>query len=563
MSWIETIAPASLGFPDKIKSWREDQAQAIQDALDSDARFVAMQAPPGLGKSAIGVAAAMISKSPAAYLTITKALMDQVERDFGGTGKLASIKGANAYRCEDPNSESAYTCEEMARWCRFCECSTHEKRCSPVWCSDWANACPRRQAYQQAVQSPLILTNYAYWYNLNRAPAASALSQGLEMLILDEAHDAPDTIADLASVTFTPRDLWNLNSRGPKHQESVEEWVEWGEAVIDAAASNPSFWEPLRKRHSSDIRFHAVKEKLVRKLKEVASISSAGGWAADPVSGVGVKLTPLWPRHHAKVVFGDTPKVILMSATITPLTLRLLGIPSTDYDFFLYPYSFERVSKTVHVQTAKVGAKSFGSEEGSERKRFWLQTIVRFLEDRADRKGLIVVPSYGLAIEIASYLETERPDLYRYLRTHTSSNTGAAIESFKAERQPCWLISPAVSTGYDFPGDQCEFVLIPKLFFAPSQSNVMQKRIEKNKLYLGNLMAQKLIQASGRGRRHATDPCEVVILDDNYIWSRRAYQSCFAAWFRCPTVKGLPKPPPSIRQLAELNEELGRTTPNK
>jgi Rad3-related DNA helicase len=566
MSWIHNVPPSSLGFPDKITSWREDQAQAIQDILDSDARFVALQAPPGLGKSAIGIAAALISQDAAVYLTITKALMDQVEQDFSGTRKLAAIKGANAYQCADleleDGSPSGYSCEEYQKWCKFCHCPEHlNKKCSPVWCEKWANRCPRRQAYQNAVRAPLTLTNYAYWHRLNRSPHPSALADGIKLLILDEAHDAPETIADLVSVSFTPRDLWYLGARGPKNTDSARAWSEWAEETIEQAASTPGFWEPLKKRHSSHVKFTLAKERLGNKLKEAASISGFDNWAVDPVSQTGAKLTPLWPGAHAKSMFLDIPKIVLMSATITPLTVRLLGIKPEDHDFLLYPYSFDRVSKTVHVQTTQVGTKAF-APGGKGNKRLWLDTIVRFLEARTDRKGLVTVPSYALAEEIASYLREEHPHLYKLVRTHNSDTTGLVIESYKADPNPCWLISPAVATGYDFPGSQCEFVLIPKLFFAPSQSQVMKARIKKNKLYLGNLMAQQLIQASGRGRRSKTDPCEVVILDDNYIWSSRAYRSCFAAWFKCPTIRRLPKPPPSIRRLAELEEELKDGTTN-
>src|SRR5258708_5911192 len=101
-------SPKSLGFPAKFEKWRVNQSEAISDFLGSSKRFVGQMLAVGGGKTAVGIAQAVISKSRTMVLTSTKGLQTQILDDFEPMG-LKTVMGKGSYQCA---GVSERTCEE-------------------------------------------------------------------------------------------------------------------------------------------------------------------------------------------------------------------------------------------------------------------------------------------------------------------------------------------------------------------------------------------------------------------------------------------------------------------
>jgi ATP-dependent DNA helicase DinG len=88
----------------------------------------------------------------------------------------------------------------------------------------------------------------------------------------------------------------------------------------------------------------------------------------------------------------------------------------------------------------------------------WVGLIDRILDARGDRKGIIHTTSF----ERARYLQQYSRHSGRLL-LNESRNTRDVVSAFKSTQRPMVLVSPSVTTGYDFPYAECEFQVIGKV----------------------------------------------------------------------------------------------------
>lgn len=554
-NWLEKLEPRKLGLPDRYTSWRPYQAEAVYKALEDEHRFTPMQLPTGAGKSVLSMAVAMVESVRAVYLTSTKALQDQLLRDFSSCG-LVLIKGRNNYRCV--GSDGVYSCEEFSRDCRAKICPIHgpkHKECTADSCDSWAGRCPYRLAYQDAIRSDLVVTNYSYWVQVNRFAAGLG---PVQMLICDESHNLPEELCRLMSTTLTPEDLMVLDATQPEYDNITHAWKEWSDELITRMVANGTE-EALRRASVSEhggrdfVRARHRLEMVMRKVQVIRDIE--GHWVVESVRD-GWQFDPVWPfQHTERWLWCGVPKVVLMSATLTPKTMGLLGIAKDKYEFQSYPYVFPRRNAPVYqIESATVNYKM---QEANKIR--WLGMIAQALKRRTDRKGIVHTVSYERRNEILNYLAARHPDLVRFCMTHEPRETADVIRKFKQSPEPRWLISPSVTTGHDFPGEQCEFVIWTKLPFPSSQTQVMKARQKEDKQYAGYLMIQELIQGAGRGMRSGSDHCETLIMDNNWKWVSRRFAHMIPDWFTVQYRDTIPPPPPRLALIREM-EEGGSST---
>jgi ATP-dependent DNA helicase DinG len=147
--------------------------------------------------------------------------------------------------------------------------------------------------------------------------------------------------------------------------------------------------------------------------------------------------------------------------------------------------------------------------------RGWISRIDQILRSRPKLKGIIHCTSYARQKDIYS-LSTER----RRLIWHSSWNTQAKIDEFRNTREDSGavFISPAISTGYDFPASQCRFQIIAKIPMVDTRSKIMQARLAEDADYGDYLTAQDLTQMCGRSMRADDDWCQTLICDDHWAW---------------------------------------------
>lgn len=534
------LSPDDLGFPSKFSSWRGNQSDAIARILDSESRFVGLSMPTGDGKSGVYVAAAQVTGGRTVVLTSTKGLQSQLLSDFGGLG-MVDIRGRANYQCQiapDVNCEVG----------RFCHCSATNDR------SAAESKCPYRRAYNQALASNLVVTNYSYWALIHK------YGEGLgpvDMLVCDEAHDAPDEVCSVMTVTISVQDVERrLRADWPTEPDSTDCWKQWAKGMRGRVQTllDDAQREVLTFGHTSRlVREVGHLTNLQRSLSVISEIE--GEWVAELNRNNGYTLAPVWPHQYAEdVLFLGVPKIVLVSATILPKTCHLLGIEDEDLEFYDYPSSFPpRRSPVYYIPTVRVNHK-WTSEDAA----LWLDHIDRIIGSRLDRRGIIHSVSYDRRDLILN-----RSKYARYMITHSPGSEAAMeqVRRFRNTPPPVILLSPSVTTGYDFRYTDCEYQIICKVPFPDTRSKIVQSRCgrlaakgsaerERGQEYEIYSTVQTLVQESGRGMRAADDQCETFVTDDQINWIERAYKHLIPLWwrrlFRRPSRGTFPVPPPPL-----------------
>lgn len=505
-----TLTPADLGLPaERFPAYRPGQMRAILDVAGDERRWSLLSAPTGAGKSLINVSLTKLLDVRALYLVGTKGLQSQLLPEFESVG-MVDIRGHRNYACAIPDAGKYDP-----------TCSLPREKC--LYAADVAIA----------QQAPIVVSNYAYWMSLAKY-ANPALLGDFDLLIFDEAHTAPDWLADFCTITLNSAEVKTLlNLTLPFDAlDDVSAWSAWAaDARRVALRRHKEVKESTG--NSRSIRLQQILE-LGRDLAVLASVANSGiEWVAQKANR-GARFSPVWAHPYAEqYLFRGIPKIVLCSATLSPEIIRYLGIPKDESRYWEVASGFDpRRRPFIYVPTVRVDRRM---NEGQT--RIWINQIDSTIDDRLDRKGIIHSRSYSRAQEIV-----RRSRHSGIMMTHSSRDTRETIERFRRAAAPCVLVSPSVEEGFDFVGDECRFQIIAKIPFIDGRDPVTKARSKQDKGYVNYVAALSLVQMTGRGMRSASDACETFIFDDHWSWFRN--KATFASWFRQACVWANEVPPP-------------------
>lgn len=509
--------PPALGLPDKFPAWRPLQIRAVQHGVESNKRFVAQSLATGSGKSLSNVMQGMLA-GRTVYLTATRALQGQLLDDFAECG-MTDIRGRANYTCAYGRSGNV-TCEDGSHL----GCRAHKE-----------GACDYVNALNLAKGMPLVDANYAYWMSVNKYGEGIG---DVDMLVCDEADSAVDAICNMMTVELTNRELHSLKLPVPKADTDMHAWRQWAlnaSGVVESRLEQESAMLKREPGNADALRSLRLTKTLKQKVDTL--FMSVGEWIADVThdytsdggrTHTGYRFDPVWPAEYAEeLLFCGVPRVLLTSATLSRKTCKLLGIADADLAYYDYPGVFDpRRSPVTWIKTgARVGENMSESEV-----RGWIARQDQIMRTRPRYKGIIHCNSYVRQKDIYR-MSSERA---RFI-WHNSWNTQAKIEEFKAlpEDSGAVLLSPAVTTGYNFPDAQCRFQIVAKLPLVHRSSKLMKARLEHDSDWADNLEAQTFQQLIGRPVRSTPDWCQHFVCDDHWAWwyPKMLRKNLLKAWF--------------------------------
>lgn len=493
--------PAAFGLPPAFEFWRPDQQAAFQLMLDAPARFVGLTMPTGSGKSLAYMAAMVIGQGRGVALTSTKGLQDQLATDFSEMG-LMDLRGQKNYPCKAllPGGEldglhhgdGVPTCDEGP-----CHAG--------ATCSLKEAGCEYYDRVRMAALRPLLCTNYAWWLAQKRY--AGGLGK-VDLLVLDEAHQAADELAGALTIKL---DKWLLKAVGVESQPpeggAIQTWRQW--AGFHSGRLRKKL-EHLGKPGSANEVKYRRRVKAVERVLTNLSGMEIGNWIEDHEPDAW-KFEVLSPAAYAEeLLFQGAKKVVLLSATLTQKTLSLLGIKE-DAVLWECPSRFPVARRPVYfIPTCKVDSRM-----KPEHWTMWGNRIDQIVGPRQQVKGIAHTVSYKRAQYLLTFSQHTG-----HLITHSNKpgELAKVVAQFKKSQKPGLLVSPSLSTGWDFPYAQCRYQIVTKLPFPDTQSKVLKARCEIDPDLLAYLTMQSLEQSVGRGMRAEDDWCETFIIDDNWKW---------------------------------------------
>jgi Rad3-related DNA helicase len=552
-------SPDSLGLP--FDRWRPGQPEAILHAIDTLQRFDGLVLPTGFGKSLVYMAIAHLTGWRTVILTSTKALQRQLDRDFGADLSTALVQGQRAYLCHAlaPGGELVAQFGDLAR--RGPAMVDHGPCHLGVDCSLKSHGCAYFDSLRHATSRQIVLTNYAWWFAQVRQ---AQIPLRPDLLVLDEAHAAPDSLADALGATITPDSIatYFQQERLPRADAlDAVGWVSWARqrsiilATMLTGASPRSRDAVIRIRQG---------QALLMGLQRIGQIDPKLLLVSEDRDGV--RFDVVWAAAYAEQwLFRGTRRVILTSATMTRKTADLLGILDKELSFYEAGDGFPLHRRPVYIApAAKPGTVYFDTDPKGvqvdhrltpQDELAWLAHIDAIIGGRLDRKGIIHTVSYH-----RRDLILKRSAHAHRMITHSRTDAQHQIQTFKEAPPGTVLVSPAVTTGYDFPYTECEYQILGKIPFPDRRDPVTAARTIVDAQYPNHVAMQELVQAVGRGMRSPDDQCETFICDAHASWFLSKHADLAPRWFRRAVSKltpgTVPTPPPSLPRSLTAGSEV-------
>jgi ATP-dependent DNA helicase DinG len=532
--------PCELGAPERFKEWRAEQVDAVMRLTDSPLRHACYNMPTGSGKSVTAVMAGRMLDVRTLILTSTKALQQQYLKDQLSE---ADVRGQQNYECVAVRRDGALREFGGRRsWTGVDRGPCHVG----VKCWMKIGGCPYFDAVRYSLDQQIITTNYSYWLAVGKALKADRGVESLGkfgLLVLDEAHAAVDEACAALRIELPRGELSGLlNIRPLELDAPVDKWRVWGTAALRV-------WADEMDRATQAMRGSYVDPDIVAEYRELQRLGTAleevsklsGDWVVgESWRKTHVTFDPVWPTAYTEgLLFRGVPRVLLTSATITQKTLDILGVPTGECEYVEYPSTFDVARRPVYIlrNAPRVDYRMDEATEG-----WWVSIIDNFLRTRleAGRKGIVHCVSYARMNRLVQLSQFRD----HFIVNKDGTQTQHAIERFKTSSDPVVLVSPSVTTGEDFPYDECRFVIIPKLPFIDTRDPIAKKREASMPGYGGYLMMNTLVQSSGRGMRAADDWCETIVVDGHAQWAMPKFKEYAPAYFRDSWrwVNALPEP---------------------
>lgn len=520
---MKVASPHQYGLPEKFASWRPGQEEALIQLERNTKRVMGLCAPTGFGKSAVIVAHAIQSGLPTAIVTSTRGLQNQYLKDFASIG-LVDLRGRRNYKCDMKPDDPNYTCEEG-----------YESRCP----YKGTVACSCSQAEIAAGTSNLVVTNYDKWCSARRF--GLGLSH-IQQVIFDEGHHAPQALASAMQVVLNHREVVDgLKLDFPGHPECEEFsiWKAWASiARVEAERAMLAARQRIQgvaDPKASWVRHYTHMRNLTRRLS-ILAMARAEDWIVDEIdNGSSYQFDPVRPARYAEAaLLLQVPKIVVISATLRPKTLHMIGVGKENYNFTEFDSDFDpRRCPTYYIPTMRVDKRA------NDLSMLWVR-LDQVAAKRRDRKGIIHTVSYQRQQDILG--------ISRFADSMIINEKGEPptdiVDAYKASGPGTILVSPSVGTGYDFPGRDCEWQFICKIPFEPP-SKIVKARERDDPEYRSYQAMQSLVQAFGRGVRSKEDQCENFIGDCHLDWFLPRYghlaPRSFHNFFR--RVDVVPQPP--------------------
>jgi hypothetical protein len=510
------------------------------------------------GKSALAVGLAQLlpETDRVLILTSTKALQAQVADQFHETG-LRDVQGKSNYKCVAGSRGGDHADTNAESWV-----SVDHGPCftSGVQCQLALGGCSYFDATKAARRARIVSSSYAKWIS---TPDPDKEFGKFDWLICDEAGDAEQWLTDSLRVDLRRYEVESLlhvawPSRDPGMGSTrISDWREWAHHTRAISEGALRTGEAALKDAVSSGRATGEIVGRVGRLREINSAITTlrtmrGDWVLDDLRVydrvIGVVFDPVWPAPYAEsLLWRGIPRVVLMGATLVEKHMDILGVPRTDRSFTSYPSMFAVARRPiVFVKFEPALKMSYQSEKDESVRRRVVEFGDRLIADRLDRKGLIHTVSYARRDWIVSR------SVHRELMvTHakSSESTRAAVTRFKEMPAPAVLISPSVSTGWDFPMCDAEWGWVPKLPFENRDSALVQARIAIDPVYLDFRMANTLTQMVGRLMRSSGDSSQMVVTDSQFGWHPWRHKALYSQHIleSIRVTTELPHPLPKLR----------------
>jgi len=536
--------PMTDFFP--LGSMRDGQNRSlifIQKAIALGYHDIVIEAPTGIGKSAIGAAACYWAASvpglfteegglcvPGGYYLVTqKLLQDQLSHDIAGYkyGRSTSLK-----------SSSEYPCPKF----KTCQCGMAAQR-SKCDCLE-KGTCPYRQVYDCFVRSDLSITNYPYFFTEHTYVGKL---KPRNVVVCDECHTLEKQLLKFGELSVSDKFLqeWEIHLQArPKSEDSedISAWLE--EHYIPIAEERVDTVKFLMEEGNLDDAKLRQATSLINHVQKLTLTlhglrTEPDNWVTwketDPKKGEVINARPLDASPYVKMLTTSGAVRIYMSAYPgdKEVFCRSIGLEPPHVAWLTLGSTFPVENRPIVM--GLIG--SMGKKNVDASLPAVLRTCEKIMSKHADEKGIIHCNSYRLGEQIVDHFATSE-HAQRMIFPKTAEEREEAFRTHTTSKEPTIIVSPSMTEGFDFSGDLARWQIIAKMPYPYLGDRQIAAKKDLDPAWYDAQTVGTIIQSTGRVVRSETDRGVTYILDADFLflWDRR--MSMFPRWWRDAMVWG-------------------------
>ena len=522
----------------------------IQKAIDLGYHDIVVEAPTGVGKSAIGATACYWSGSTAGlftedgglcvpggyYLVTQKLLQDQLSHDIVDYkfGRSCSLKSSSEYPC--PKFK---TCQcGMAATMSKCECIA-------------ANTCPYRRTYNIFTRSDLAITNYPYFFT-ERTYVGQLKPRSV--IICDECHTLEKQLLKFGELSVSDKFLedWEIRLKARPVSDDLEDICTWMEdhyiPIAEERKERVKYMMEERQFNDDKMRQANALINHVQKLSFTLTSmrENPENWVTwketDPKKGEIINARPLDAAPYIGLLTKSGSVRIYMSAYPgdKEVFCRSIGLDPRYVAWLTLGSTFPVENRPIVM--GLIG--SMGKKNVNSTLPAVLRTCAKILDKHVGEKGIIHCNSYKLGEQIVAHFQGSA-HAGRLLFPKTAEDREEYFRLHMTSKEPTVIVSPSMTEGFDFSGDLARWQIIAKMPYPYLGDRQVAAKKEQDPAWYDAQTVGTIIQATGRVVRSETDRGVTYILDSDfmYLWDRR--KAMFPKWWKDAMVWGRNGRPPS------------------
>lgn len=491
----------------------------IASALLDNFRDIVIEAPTGVGKSAVGLTIA--AEDSTYYLATQKILQRQLEHDRlefrPGFPPTASITSAEEFECLEGF--------------RSCAAGTRAKKGCGLAKS---GSCLYKVAKAAFGSSQIGITNYQYFFNAR----TYAKLEPRKILVCDEAHSLERQLTNFVTLELSDdqvrREAALSQLPSVANPKNLTELIDYAEAFYlpGLRLELGRVADLMVLCDEDEIKLSSL-EQRIGLVERVVSLARKNPrewifWRDTNLVGPVYHLKPLYADEFARQLIHETEPIRLyMSAYLgsKKVFCHSLGLDPRRVAWLSLQSEFAKENRPIVL--GYVGSMSRRNQEFTLPAA--LTMIEKILRKHQHEKGLIHGTSYKLSTAIFEFLKPRFGS--RIIFPRSADERDAAFQTHKTSPDPTVILSPSFTEGFNFIGKLAEFQILPKVAYPSLGDAHVQARMKVDEAWYSQQTISTMIQACGRACRTPTDRTINYIIDSDFGRLLDQWPEMFPAWF--------------------------------
>lgn len=535
MSTVDEVFDRTFPAPEP-RDYQDKVVKQTVKTLAGGTDVVAIDAPPGFGKSITLWTIVKMLDASAFYTTPLKSLQDQLVEDYFVGDTLESIKGRANYYCIHPDADSETTVDRGP-------CQKEDNFDCELY-----NECPYYAQKHAAIENDIAVMNMSYLMAEGMVdPMAEGSFGNRDILIIDECQSIEDWAINFIGFTiskFTIPDIVykNLDIPDEEDAEDVEYIAEWlKNDVLPEVVNTAEMYSAKTRRSNKELNIIERLSEFETKVRRFLMDYEDNHWVStyDHVirknrdNYTKINLKPIIVGRFLDSLLWDRGnKFILSSATIPENSwFDEIGLSSYNIVRVPVPSPFPVDNRPIITEHA-VGKMTKSMREDNMPEA--VGKVKAISEHHEGDKGIIHARAYGLA------------DLFR--RTAVNNNNGrwfnekVEIQDRENREQSLenWVegdkqifLSVNMAEGIDLKYDKCRWQVLLKTLYPHLGDKRVQYRVntmEDWPWYNRHAITQ-IEQSYGRAVRAPDDWAIFYIIDGSAKGLIQRSAEMFHKWF--------------------------------